>query len=343
MKKTTSHYGSWKSPITADLITAKTITPVEVIVDGDDIYWIESRPLEKGRYVIMRRTPDGNISECTPPEFNVRTSVHEYGNGAFTVFKGVIYFINYKDQHIYRQAPGEAPTPLTPTEGYRYADLNVDETRNRILCIREDHTGEGEAVNTIVSVDINGNDNGTILVSGNNFYSSARLDPSGTKLAYLTWNHPNMPWDGCELWLANVHKDGTLHNADLVAGSATESIFQPEWSPAGVLHFVAEPNGWWNLYRLKDGSVEALHPMQAEFGEPQWVFNMAKYGFISEDKIFCAYTQNGLWHLALLDTPKQSLLPHSVILHLRRRRSLQQRFQRIHRRLTLAAHFDHSL
>ncbi|MFM8426123.1 MAG: S9 family peptidase, partial [Chloroflexota bacterium] len=233
MSKTTSHYGSWRSPITADLITAKTITPVEVIVDGDDIYWIESRPLEKGRYVIMRRTSSGDTNECTPPDFNARTSVHEYGNGAFTVSKGIIYFVNYKDQHIYRQAPGETPVPLTPTNGYRYADLRVDEKRNRILCIREDHTVEGEAVNTLVSVNLNGNDDGTVLGSGNNFYSSPRLDPSGTKLAYLTWNHPNMPWDGCELWLADIHEDGTLHNADLVAGSATESIYQPEWSPEG--------------------------------------------------------------------------------------------------------------
>ena len=311
MSKTTSHYGSWRSPITADLITAKTITPVEVIVDGDDIYWIESRPLEKGRYVIMRRTSSGDTNECTPLDFNARTSVHESGNGAFTVSKGIIYFVNYKDQHIYRQAPGETPVPLTPTSGYRYADLRVDEKRNRILCIREDHTVEGEAVNTLVSVNLNGNDDGTVLVSGNNFYSSPRLDPSGTKLAYLTWNHPNMPWDGCELWLADIHEDGTLHNADLVAGSATESIYQPEWSPEGVLHFVAEPHGWWNLYRLNNGTIEALHSMEAEFGEPQWVFNMAKYGFVSENKIFCAYTQNGLWYLALLNTQNKTFSPIS--------------------------------
>lgn len=309
MSKTTSHYGSWHSPITADLINAKTISPIETKVDGDDIYWIESHPLEEGRHVIMRHTPDGKITECTPAGFNARTSVHEYGDGAFTVHKGSIYFVNYKDQRIYCQAPGESPVMLTPGEGYRYADLIIDEKHNRIICVREDHTSEGEAVNTIVSVNLNGNDNGTILVSGNNFYSSARLNPTGTQLSYLTWNHPNMPWDGCELWLTNVHDDGTLHHVDLVAGSASECIFQPDWSPDGVLHFIAEPEGWWNLYRLKDGKIEALHPMEAEFGEPQWVFNMAKYGFLSSEKIFCAYTQNGLWYLALLDTRSKEFSP----------------------------------
>lgn len=309
MNKTIAHYGSWKSPISADLITAGAVSPVELIVDGKDFYWIESRPKENGRYVIMRYAENGTITECTPAGFNARTSVHEYGGGAFTVSDGIIYFVNYKDQRIYRHAPGQTPAMLTPGEGHRYADLIVDKKRNRLICIREDHTGEGEAINTIVSVDLNGNDNGVMLVSGNNFYSSARLSPDGTKLAYLTWSHPNMPWDGCELWLADVHEDGSLHHADLVAGSASECIFQPEWSPGGVLHFVAEPNGWWNLYRLKDGKIEALHPMEAEFGEPQWVFNMTKYGFLSEKTIFCAYTKNGRWQPALLNLESKELSP----------------------------------
>ncbi|HEU0291655.1 MAG TPA: S9 family peptidase [Anaerolineales bacterium] len=313
MNKTIAPFGSWKSPITADLITAKTISLVETCADGDDIYWSELRPLEQGRYVIIRRTPDGTIAECTPPDFSARTMVHEYGGGAFTVHKGVIYFCNFKDQHLYRQAvngaSSGAPELLTPQDGYRYADLVLDEKRNRIICIREDHTGEGEAVNTIVSISLQGNDNGTILVQGNNFYSSPRLSPDGNRLAWLTWNHPNMPWDGTELWVADVREDGTLQNADLVTGSASESIFQPEWSPAGVLHFVAEHTGWWNLYRWQDSQAEALHPMEAEFGEPQWVFGMSTYAFVSMNKIVCAYTQSGLGSLAALDTDTKEFTP----------------------------------
>ncbi len=311
-------YGSWKSPITTELITGGSISLVEICIDGDDIYWIESHPMERGRYTVMRRTPDGKITECTPPDFYARTTVHEYGGGAFTVADGVIYFSNFKDQHLYRQATGGKPEVLTPGDGYRYADLNVDKKRNRIICIREDHTRDGEAVNTMVSVSLNGNDNGKILVEGNNFYSSPRLSPDGMKLAYLTWNHPNMPWDGCELWVADIEPDGTLRNARLVAGSVTESITQPEWSPDGVLYFVAEPNGWWNLHRWKDtpeatasasSKIESLHPMEAEFGELHWIFGMFTYAFISATEILCTYTQDGIWKLARLNIKTKSLDP----------------------------------
>jgi len=309
MSKTIAPYGSWKSPITADLITAKTIGFGKPSIDGEDIYWSESRPLEGGRSVIMRRTPDGAVTECTPPDYYVRTRVHEYGGGAFTVHKGIIYFCNFQDQRLYRQAVGGAPEPLTATEGYRYAAMVVDGQRNRLICVREDHTGAGEAVNTIVSVSLGGNDDGTVLVSGNNFYSNPCLSPDGNKLAWLTWNHPNMPWDGTELWAADVMEDGTLQNAELVTGSASESIFQPEWSPDGILHFVAEYTGWWNLYRRHNGQIEALCPMEAEFGEPQWIFNMSTYGFVSAGRILCSYTQNGTQHLAALDTNTKALTP----------------------------------
>ena len=309
MNKTIAPYGSWNSPITADLITAKTIGFGQLCTDDEDIYWSESRPLEAGRTVLMRRAPDGTITECTPPDYYVRTRVHEYGGGAFTVHNGIIYFCNFKNQHLYRQSLDGTPELLTPGDGYRYADSVIDEKRNRLICIREDHSGEGEAVNTIVGIDLNGSDNGTILVQGNNFYSSARLSPDGHKLAWLTWNHPNMPWDGTELWVADVAEDGTLQNLSRVIGSATDSIFQPEWSPDGVLHFVAEDTGWWNLYRWQDGKAEALHPMEAEFGLPQWVFGMSTYAFVSRNKIICAYTQNGLWYLALLDTDTKTFTP----------------------------------
>ncbi|MCX6058046.1 MAG: prolyl oligopeptidase family serine peptidase [Chloroflexi bacterium] len=298
-------YGSWESPITADLIIAKTISLVEIAASGKDIYWIESRPSEAGRYVIMRRTADGAVTECTPLDFYARTTVHEYGGGAFMVEDGVIYFSNFTDHHLYRQPVGGQPEVLTLADGYYYADLILDKQRGRIICIREDHTVEGEAVNTIVSVGLNGDER--ILVEGNNFYSSARLSPDGSKLAYLTWNHPNMPWDGCELWLADINADGTLHNHNLIAGSVTESVFQPEWSPNGVLHFVGETTGWWNLYRFDYGKTEALCPMEAEFGEPQWVFGMFTYDFVSPTKILCRYSQNSSWHLAWLDTSSKKL------------------------------------
>ncbi len=265
---TEAHYGSWKSPITADLITAKGIELREITVDGDDIYWIEGRASEGGRYTIVRRQPDGTVSDCTPPEFYARTTVHEYGGGAFTVADGVIYFANFHDQHLYRQGMGRRPEVLAAGDGYRYADLEIDRERGRLICIREDHTGGTEAINTIVSIPLKEGGNGRILVQGNDFYSSARLSPDGSQLAYLTWNHPNMPWDGCELWLVDVTRDGTLEHPQLIAGGPSQSVFQPEWSPDSMLHFVVESSGWWNLYRWQDGMLKALYPMDAEFGRP---------------------------------------------------------------------------
>jgi dipeptidyl aminopeptidase/acylaminoacyl peptidase len=303
-------YGSWKSPITSDLIVSETIGLGPIALDGQDVYWIESRPTEGGRYVIVRRTPDGRMTDVTPPPFNARTRVHEYGGGAFVVAGGTVYFSNFTDQRLYRQNPGAEPRPITPEVALRYADGVFDHRRGRMICVREDHTDPGrEAINTIVSLDLEGGDGGQVLVSGNDFYSSPRLSPDGTRLAWLTWNHPNMPWDGTELWVGELGDDGSLIRTERVAGSEKESIFQPEWSPDGVLHFVSDRTGWWNLYCWCDGHVEPLVEMEAEFGLPQWVFGMSTYAFESVGCIICTYTQQGTWRLASLDTATGKLDP----------------------------------
>ncbi len=279
-------YGSWKSPITTDLIVSESISPGQVVLDGQDIYWSETRPSEGGRSVIARRTTDGMVTDVLPPPFNARTRVHEYGGGAFTVNNGEIYFSNFKDQRVYRLAPGSEPEPITTNEQMRYADGEIDRQRNCMICVREDHTVAGqEAVNALVTLKLTGDNDGQVLVSGNNFYSSPRLSPDGSRLAWLTWNHPNMPWDGTELWVGEFESDGTLGGTKLVAGGSSESIFQPEWSPEGVLHFISDRTGWWNLYRWREDDVEPLCKMDAEFGSPQWLFGMSTYGFVAEDTI----------------------------------------------------------
>ncbi len=225
----------------------------------------------------------------------------------------IVYFSNFADQRLYRASPGGRPepvTPATPACEMRYADGVIDRSRGRMICVREDHTAAGqEAVNAIVGLKLDGADAGQVLVSGNNFYASPRLSPDGRRLAWQTWNHPNMPWDGCELWVAEVTADGALGPAVLVAGGADESIFQPEWSPDGVLHFISDRTGWWNLYRWRDGRVEPLCPMEAEFGEPQWIFGLSTYAFESAGRIVCAYQKNGLERLAMLDTRTSQLTP----------------------------------
>jgi dipeptidyl aminopeptidase/acylaminoacyl peptidase len=310
-EKKVAPYGSWKSPITSDLIVSETTGLGQIALDGEDVYWVEVRPTEGGRYVVVRRTSDGRTTDVTPPPFNARTRVHEYGGGAFAVANGTVYFSNFADQRLYRQDPGAEPRPITPEADLRYADGVFDHRRGRMICVREDHTTPGqEAVNAIVSLvlssskglDLEGGNGGQVLVSGNDFYSSPRLSPDGSRLAWLTWNHPNMPWDGTELWVGEWGGDGSLGRTKRVAGGEDESIFQPEWSPGGVLYFVSDRTGWWNLYRWRDGQVEALVEMEAEFGLPQWVFGRSTYAFESEGRIICAYTQQGTWHLASLDT-----------------------------------------
>ena len=314
-EKTMTHvgvrpYGSWKSPITSDLIVAGAIGLGDLLVHGEDVYWIESRPSENGRSVIVRRTSDGRISDLTPAGFNARTRVHEYGGGAYLVGEdGEIYSSNFADQRLYHHSAQSAPRTITGGDNLCYADGLVDRRRNRIIAVREDQTGPSrESVNTIVAIALDGS-SVNVLASGNDFYASPRLSPDGNTLAWIAWDHPNMPWDGSELWCAALNDDGSLNQPCRVAGGKSESIFQPEWSPDGVLYFVSDRSGWWNLYRRRENAIEPVCAMKAEFGGPQWVFRMSTYAFESAKRIVCTYNERGSWRLATLDTEKLSLDP----------------------------------
>jgi dipeptidyl aminopeptidase/acylaminoacyl peptidase len=312
-KVKTAPYGSWKSPITSDLIVKESIGLGQVKIDRDDVYWIEMRPSEGGRQVIVRHSNDGTLADITPPGFNARTRVHEYGGGDYVAHDGVVYFSNFADQQLYRQAPNSAPQRLTSTGGkgavgseltdLRYADAIFDSDRKRLICVREDHRQRNrEAVNELVVVSADDGE-AKVLVSGNDFYSSPRISPDGRRLAWLTWKHPNMPWDGCELWIGELAPDGGLKDQHRVAGAVDESIFQPEWSPDGTLYFVSDRSGWWNLYRAADdGATECVCEMEAEFGTAQWIFGLSTYAFESADRIVCTFTERGIWHLGMIDT-----------------------------------------
>jgi dipeptidyl aminopeptidase/acylaminoacyl peptidase len=306
-KTTVAPYGAWKSPITADLMVAGTVGLGGLAADQDQIYWLEGRPSEGGRSVIVCLTPDGKTEDVTPSGFNVRTRVHEYGGGAYCVDRGTVYFSNFTDQRLYRQTLNTAPSPLTPEGAFRYADAVVDRGRQRLICIREDHSNEGEAVNTIVSINLSDGNDIQILVSGDDFYACPRLSPDGTQLCWLSWNHPNMPWDGTQLWVATLNSEGLIAEKQFITGSPTESVFQPQWSPDNLLYFVSDRSNWWNLYRYQNSEIEPLYPTSAEFGLPQWVFGMSTYGFASADEIICTYTENGNWYLASLEIDSQQL------------------------------------
>jgi dipeptidyl aminopeptidase/acylaminoacyl peptidase len=302
-----SPFGSWKSPIASDLIVADSRALGQIVVDGQDIYWDEGRAAEGGRHTIMRRTLDGAIVDATPEGFNVRTRVHEYGGGAFLVHERMLYFSSFVDQRLYKQDPDGTPVPLTENTAMRYADGSADPWRRRLVYVREDHSDETrEAINTIVSIGMDGA-NEHILVSGNDFYATPRISPDGRSLAWLTWNHPNMPWDGCELWLATLKNDGDIDMCERIAGGGGESIFQPAWSPTGELYFVSDRTGWWNLYRRREENDEPICPMEAEFGLPQWIFGMSTYGFVSRDLIAGVYIEQGTHHLAVVDVTTGSI------------------------------------
>ena len=301
-QKRIAPYGSWKSPLTATAIASESFGLAQVAIDGDDLYWTETRPWEGGRSVIVRHSTDGQTSDVTPAGFNVRNRVHEYGGGTFTVHDGVVYFTNDSDQRVYAHRPGEAPIPLTPDEAQRYADLEVDRRHNRILCVSEDHSEpDTEPTNTVVGIDIASGEIMTIA-QGRDFYSSPRVSSNGDRICWLAWDHPNMPWDETELWVADVDADGKPGKAQLVAGDSGESIGEPQWSPDGTLYFVSDRTGWWNLYRWDGGdSSTNVCPMEAEFTGPQWQFGAAHYGFAGADDLVCSYTQDGFWRVGRLD------------------------------------------
>lgn len=292
-------YGSWKSPITAGMIVGSTVGLGQVVCDGGDIYWTESRPSEGGRNVICRWSGADGAVDVTPAGFNVRTRVHEYGGGAYTVCDGVVYFCNDSDQRLMVQQPGATPRALTPEGPWRYADMQADTGRDRVLAVRETHEeGASEPVNDIVAIGLDGAV--TVLVAGADFYAAPRLSPDGTQLAWLSWDHPDMPWDRCRLWLAEIDGNGVPRERVPVADGAREAAFQPEWSPDGVLHFVSDRTGWWNLYRWDGATAHPLCPMDAEFGLPQWVFGMSTYGFDAAGNIVAAYCEGGFWRLGRL-------------------------------------------
>ena len=315
---TTTPYGTWHSPISAGQIASDGVGLGEPRLDGADNYWLEQRPAEGGRSVLVRQGSDGVNRDVTPPGFNVRTRVHEYGGGAYTVAAGTVFFANFTDQRVYRQTRDGSGHPLTPASALRYADFAVDAPRQRLIAVREDHRDfDAEPINTLVTLDWQDEqanaDGGRVLAGGADFYSSPRLSPDGTQLAWLSWNHPDMPWDSTTLWLARIAEDGGLVEQVRVAGGAAESVCQPEWSPDGVLHFISDRSGWWNLYRWQNGHCHALCERAADFGMPHWIFAQSTYAFLSADTLLCAYTENGAWQLARLNTRNGAFTPVTTL------------------------------
>lgn len=295
-------HGAWRSPITSEAIVADSLRLGQVAIDGATVHWVEGRPSEAGRSVLMRRLPDGRIDERTPAGYNVRTRAHEYGGGGFTVADGTVYFANFKDQALFVQRPDGPPQPFFAEPGSRFADARVDAPRSRLIAVREAHPdGGGEAVNSLVSIGLDGERAIRTLVSGADFYSSPALSPDGRRLAWLSWSHPDMPWDGTRLSVGRFDDDGQVTDVVTVAGGSGESVFQPSWSPDGELVFASDRSGWWNLHGWRDGKTRRILAADAEFGEPQWEFGMSRYGFLPDGTIIAAPIANGVASLVAID------------------------------------------
>ncbi len=294
-------YGTWPSPITPDAIVAETIRLSSVSLDAGRIGWLEGRPAERGRNVLVRTDTAGRHAAVTPPPFNVRSRVHEYGGGAYAVSGDLVWFSCFADGRVYAQEGGAAPDPLTAEGAARYADLSVDPGRRRLLAVRELHRDGAPPANDLVSISI---DDGSVrvLASGHDFFAAPAPSPDGKRLAWLAWDQPDMPWDAAALWLADLDRDGVPGTPIRIAGGSGSAAFQPAWSPDGALWCVVDPDGWWNLHRWRDGELRCMYRAESEFGKPLWQLGTTTFGFDARGCVVCAWRGEGAWHLGRLDS-----------------------------------------
>jgi len=308
-------YGEWPSPVSADDVAAGSIDFGHVAVDNGNVYWLERRPAEDGRGVVVRERPDGTTTEITPDDHDVRTTVHEYGGGDFTIVDGAVVYSRFSDGRLYRIDDGNEEVPLTPEppepRADRYADIRATPDGERLYCVRERHHGDGtddEAVNELVTLPSDGGEP-TVVASGHDFYSSPRPGPKGDRLAWTTWDHPQMPWDGTELHVADITDDGTLTDERTVLGGPDESVLSPTWGADGTLFAVSDRTGWWNVDRIDDGSVTPVREEAAEYGTPQWQFGVATLVALDDGRLVAVRNSEGTDDLGVLDPSDGSFAP----------------------------------
>ena len=311
---TTVPFGEWASPITARMLATTAIGLGEAVLDDGLAYWLEMRPTEGGRMVVVRTDPFSSPVDVTPEGFNARTMVHEYGGGSYTVRHGTVYFSNMPDARLYRHDADAEPVAITPeTEGeQRFADGAITPDGRWWVGVRERHDlGPAmlDVVNELVAVPTDGSTRPRTIVGGHDFYSSPRVSPDGGTLAWLPWDLPWMPWDGCELSIAPLSPQAEIGEGTIVAGRiGEESIWDPEWSPEGDLVFASDRTGWWNLERIRGGDRHVLYAAEAEFGYPQWAMGERSIAFLGDGRIACHYDHAGRTHLAVLDPETSELL-----------------------------------
>ena len=293
--------GTWISPITPAALVAGAVGISEAVPTAEgSLWWAESRPDEGGRTVLMRHA-DGTTAEITPPSANVRTTVHEYGGGAWWASERVAWYVDHADQRLYRVVPGEDPVALSPApdtpKALRYADFRPSSDGRWLIGVGERHVGAEEPLNTIVAIATDGSERLVTLLEGADFYGSPRLSPDGASLAWIEWDHPNMPWDDTTLRAAALVADADairVGEARTVAGGrqAGEAVVQPEWAPDGTLHYLSDRRDTWQLYR--EGVAEPVLTVAGEIGYPPWVFGLSRYAFRADGEVVAARFDGGV-------------------------------------------------
>jgi dipeptidyl aminopeptidase/acylaminoacyl peptidase len=318
-QKTVAAYGTWSSPISAEMVAEAGVRLSAPWLEDGVVWWLEGRAAERGRVVLVRRDPDGTTSDVVPDDFNVRTSVHEYGGGAYCIHAGVAFCSNFDDQRLYRVDPESAPVPITPdvpNRRHRFADGCVTPDGSLWIGVRERHAESDlakDVVNELVAVPTDGASEPRVIAEGRDFYSNPRISADGSQLCFLAWDLPWMPWDGCELHVATLGSDGRLTDIEQVAGTdGVESIWEPEWSRGGDLVFASDRSGWWNLERIRNGARTPLHPAEAEFGYPAWVFGTRSFAFLGDGRIVCGSESAGFTQFGVLDADSGELEPLDV-------------------------------
>ncbi len=301
MTKTVSSFGSWRSPISATLIAGAGVNAFDPQMDGDKLYWLESRPQEGGRVVLMRMNSGGPPQEISPKDMNIRTRVHEYGGAPYTVGAGLVFAVNFADQNLYQIYDDRTATPICEVEGLRFADLKIDAANNRLISVCESHASDGEPQNSIVAVSLDKKDGVTPLAEGHDFYAYPRLSPDGNKLAFIAWDHPNMPWDDVLLYEASLDGDGIPAETKRLNDGLNESVLDLQWSEEGMLYFIADRSGWWNPCHWDGAKAKQLIRKDTEFAGPLWGLGQQNYTFLSQDVALYSHQENGKAALTLFN------------------------------------------
>ncbi|AQS37198.1 dipeptidyl aminopeptidase/acylaminoacyl peptidase [Shewanella psychrophila] len=286
-------YGSWISPITAEDVYGLSDDFGELQSVNGALYFVQTDSAAAGRVGIKRLEDDTTITTAVTSQFDVRSRVHEYGGSPFLGIGKSIFVSKAEDQLLYRIAPNQEPVPLT-LSGTRHADCVSYSKGSRIICVREDHRNSEEPTSSLVALNLNFAGEGETLIEGDDFYSSPRVSPDMKTLAWIAWQHPNMPWDNTELWIGDLDPKGGVHNPKRLLSDKHGSITQVLFSPSGQLYFVADFDNWWNLYRINSaGKLEQVLDKDAEFAVPDWKLGNHNYAFESDNTIIASYSDKG--------------------------------------------------